>query len=202
MLFWDENGVELGIAWTCRRVLDLDYCCSVTQLCLTLCDSMYCSMPGFPVLHYLPEFAQTHVNWVDDAIEPSHPLSSPSPSALHLSQLQDLFWWVSSSQWVAKVSSFSISPSNEYSGLISFRMDWLDLLAVQGTLKRLSQYRNLKASIFQSSVFFTVQLSHLYMMTGKTIALIMWPFSIHTNVVKNDKLLTCLWTSGGGGSEH
>ena len=141
---------------------------SVAQLCLTLCDPMTCSMPGLPVHHQLTESTQTHVHWVGDAIQPSHPLSSPSPPALNLSQHQDLFKWVSSSH---QVFSFSISPSNEHPGLISFRMDWLDLLAVQGTLKSLLQHHSSKASILWSSAFFIVQLSHPYMTTGKTIAL-------------------------------
>ena len=104
------------------------------------CDPMNCSTPGLPVHHQLPEFTQTHVHWVGDSIQPSHPLSSPSPSAFNLSQNQGLFKWVSSSHQVARKYwsfSFNISPSNEYSGLISFRMDWLDLLVVQGTLKSL-----------------------------------------------------------------
>ena len=98
---------------------------------------MNCSKPGSPVHHQLPEPTQTHVHWVGDAIWPSYPLSSPLPLALNLSQHQGLFQWASSSHQVAKVWSFSISPSNEYSWLISFRIDWLDLLAVQGTLKSL-----------------------------------------------------------------
>ena len=113
------------------------YCCSVSQSCPTLCDPMDYSTPGFPVLHYLQEFAQTHVHWVDDAIKPSHPLSSPSPPTLNLSQHQSLFQRLSSSHRVVKVLelfSFTISPSNEYPGLISFRIDWFDLLAVQKTL--------------------------------------------------------------------
>ena len=107
---------------------------SVAQLCPTLCNPLDCSMPGFPVNQQLPEPAQTHVHRIGDAIQPSHPLSSPSPPALYLSQHQGLFQWVSSYQ-VAKYwsFSFSISPSDEYLGLISFRMDWLDLLAVQRT---------------------------------------------------------------------
>ena len=117
---------------------------SVAQSCLTLCDPMDCSTPGLPVHHQLPEFAQTHVHWVGEAIQPSHPLSSPSPPAFNLSQHQGLFKWVSSLHQVAKVLSFSfsISPSNKYSGLISFRTDWLDLLAVQGTLKSLLQHHS------------------------------------------------------------
>ena len=79
------------------------YCCSVAKLCLTLCEPMDCSMPGFPVLHYLPESAQTHVHWVSDAIQPSHPLSPPSPPTLNLAQQQGLFQWVSSSHQVVKV---------------------------------------------------------------------------------------------------
>ena len=121
----------------------------------------------------LPEFIQTHVHWVGDAIQPSHPLSSPSPPAFNLSQHQGLFKWVSSCIRWPKYwsSSFSISPSNEYSGLISFWMDWLDLLAVQGTLKSLLQHHSSKASVLQFSAFFIVQLSHPYVTTGKTIAL-------------------------------
>ena len=120
-----------------------------------------------------PEVSQTHILWVDNAIQPSHPPSPPSSPALNLSQHQGLFKWVSSSHQVAKYwsFSFSISPSNEYSGLSSVRMDWLDLLAVQGTLKSLLQHHSSKASILQHSAFFIVQLSHPYMTTGKTIAL-------------------------------
>ena len=105
--------------------------CLVAKSCLTLCDPMDCSMPGFPVLPYLWEFAQTYVQWVDDTIQPSHPLSSPS-LALNLFQHQGLFQWVSSSNQVAKILELQlrISFSNEYSGLISFRIDWFDLLAV------------------------------------------------------------------------
>ena len=122
---------------------------SLAQLCPTLCDPMDCSMPGFPVHHQLAEFAQSHIHWVSDAIQPSHPLSSPSPPAFNLSQNQGLFKWVSSSHKVTKVLefSFNISPSNEHPGLISFGMDWLDLLAVQGTLKSFLQLRSSKASI-------------------------------------------------------
>ena len=145
---------------------------SVTQLCLSLCDPMDCSLPGLSVHHQLPEFTQTHVHRVGDAIRPSHPLLSPSPPTLNLSQHHGLYKWVSSSHQVAKdwSFSFSISPSNEYSGLISIRMDWLDLLAVQGTLKCLLQHHSSKASILRCSAFLIVQLSHPYMTTGKTIA--------------------------------
>ena len=134
---------------------------------------MVCSMPGLTVHHQLTEFTQTHDHWVGDAILPPYPLSSPSPPTINLPQHQGLFKWVNSSHQVAKYwsFSFSISPSNEYSGLISFRMDWLDLLAVQGTLKSLLQHHSSKASILRCSAFFTVQLSHPYMTTGKTIAL-------------------------------
>ena len=146
---------------------------SVAQWCLTLCDPMNCSMPSLPVHHQLPEFAQTHVHQVGDAIQPSHPLSSPSLPSLNPSQHQSLFQRVSSLHQVAKYwsFSFSISPSKEHKGLISFRMDWLDLLAVQGTLKSLLQHDSSKASILHRSAFFTVQLSHPYMTTGKNIDL-------------------------------
>ena len=131
-----------------RSVRSSSCCCySLAKSLPTLCNPMGCSTPGFPVLHYLPEFAQTHVHWVDDAIQPS----------LHI-------------RW-PKYWNFSISPSNEYSGLIFFRIDWLDLLAVQGTLKNLLQHHSSKASVLQCSAFFIFQLSHLYITTGKTIAL-------------------------------
>ena len=135
---------------------------------------MNCSTPGLPVHHHLPEFSQTHVHWVSDAIQPSHPLSSPSPPAPNPSQHQSLFQWVNSSHEVAKVLSFSfsISPSNGHARLISFRMDWLDLLAVQGTLKSL--LHSSKAPILQHSAFLIVQLSDPYMTTRKTIALTRW----------------------------
>uniref|UniRef100_A0AC11DC18 Uncharacterized protein n=1 Tax=Ovis aries TaxID=9940 RepID=A0AC11DC18_SHEEP len=146
---------------------------SVAQSCLTLWNPTDCSTPGLPVHHQLPELAQTHVCGVSDTIQPSHPLPPPSPLAFNLSQHQGLFQWVSSSYQVAKVLEFqlSVSPSNEHPGLISFRMDWLDLLVVQRTLKSLLQHHSSKASILQCSAFFIVQLSHPYMTTGKTIAL-------------------------------
>ena len=137
---------------------------------------MDCNMAGFPVHHQLPELAQIHVHQVGDAIQPSHPLLSPSPPAFNLSQHQGLLNELVLCIWWPKYWSFSISSSNEYSGLISFRMDWLDLLAVQGTLKSLLQHRSSKASIFRHSAFFTVQLSHPYMTTGKTISLTRWTF--------------------------
>ena len=136
------------------------------------------SMPGLPIHHQLLEFTQTHVLRVSDAIQPSHPLLSHSPPTFNLSQHQGLFKWVSSSHQVAKYwsFSFSISPSNEYSVLISFRTDWLHLLAVQGTLKSLLQHHSSKAWILQYSAFFLVQLSHPYMTTRKTIVLARWNF--------------------------
>ena len=130
------------------------------------------STPGLPVHHQLPEFTQTLVRRIGDAIQPSHPLSSPSPPAPNPPSIR-----VFSSEsalhmrWPKYWSfSFSISPSNEHPGLISFRMDWLDLLAVQGTLRSLPQHHGSKASILWCSAFFTVQLSHPYMTTGNTIA--------------------------------
>ena len=134
---------------------------------------MDCSMPGFPVHHQLPKPAQTHVHRVSDAIQPSYPLLSPSPPAFNLSEHQGHFKWVTLHiRWPKYWSfSFSISPSNECSGLISFRMDWLDLFAVQGTLKSLLQHHSSKASLLQHSAFFIVQCSHPYMTTGKSIAL-------------------------------
>ena len=149
-------------------------CCgSVTQSCPTLCDPMDCSRPGFSVLYHLPEPAQIHVHWVGDDIQLSHPLSSPSLPAFNFPSIR-----VFSNESVLRIRwpkywsfSFSISPSNEFSGLISFRMDWVDLLAVQGTLKSHLQLHSSKASILQHSSFFMVQLWYPYMATGKTTAL-------------------------------
>ena len=146
----------------------------VAHLCSTLCNPMDCSTPGFPIHHQLSELAQTHVPQVSDAIKPSHPLSSPSPSAFKFFQHQGLFQWVSSSHRVTKVLALQIQHQSFqwiYSGLISFRIDWFSLLAVQGPLTSLLQHDSSKASILWCSAFFIVQLSHPYMNTGKTIAL-------------------------------
>ena len=120
-------------------------CCSVSKSCLTLCNPVDCSTPGFPVLHYLLEFAQTHVLWVSDAIQPSHPLLPPSPPALDLSQHQGLFQLVSSSHQVARGLELELQCQYEYSGLISFRFD---LLALQGTLESLLPYQVQKHQFF------------------------------------------------------
>ena len=136
------------------------------------------SLSGFPVHHQLPQLAQTHVHQVGYAIQPSQPLLSPSPPAFNLCQHQGLFQGISSSHQGPKYCSFSFStgPPNEYSGLISLRMDWLDLFVVQGTLKSPLQHHSSKASILQCSAFFIVQFSHPYMTTGKTLALTRWTF--------------------------
>ena len=172
----NQNQAEPMSSVICRSV----QFSSVTQSCLTLCDPIDCRMPGFPVHHQLPQFAQTHVHWVSDAIQPSHPLLFPSPPAFNLFQHQGF-----SNESVLRIRwpkywsfSFSISPSNEHPGLISFRMDWMDLLAVQGTLKSLLQYHSSKASVLWHSAFSVVQLSHMYMTPGKTIALTTWTFVI------------------------
>ena len=151
---------------------------SVSQWCLTLSNTMDCSTPGFPVHHHLPELAQTHFHQLGNAIQSSHPLSSPSspasifPSIRVFSNESILYIW-----WPEYWSfSFSISLFNEYSGLICFRNDWLDCLAVQGTLKSLLQNHNSKASIPWSSALFMVQFSHPYMTIGKIIALTRWIF--------------------------
>ena len=140
---------------------------SVAHSCPTLCDTMDCSTPGLPVYCQLPEFTQTHVHWVRDTIQPSYPLLSPSLPAFRVFSNESVLCIRWPKYWSF---SFNISPSNEHSGLISFRMDWLDLLAVQGTLKSLLQHHSSKASILRCSAFFIVQLSHPYMTTGKTIA--------------------------------
>ena len=136
---------------------------SVAQLCPALCNPMDCSMPGFPAHHQLPELTQTHVHKVDDAIQPSDPLR---PLLLLLSVIPSIR--VLSNESVLCIRwpkywnfSFSISPSNEYSGLISFRMDWLDLLAAQGTLKILLQNHSSKGSILWRSAFFKSN-SHIH----------------------------------------
>ena len=130
---------------------------------------MDCSTPGFLVHHQLPELAQTHVHWVSDAIQPSHPLLSPLLLPSVFPSIR-----VFSSKSVLRIRwskywsfSFSISPSSEYSGLISLRMDWLDLLAIQGTLKSLLQHHSSKASILWHSAFFMVHLSYPYLTAGK-----------------------------------
>ena len=134
---------------------------------------MDCSTPGLPVHHQLPELTQTHVHRVGDAIQPSHPLSSPSLPPSIFPSIR-----VFSNESVLRIKcpqywsfSFSISPSNEHPGLISFRIDWLDLLTVQVTLRSLLQHHSSKTSILWCSAFFIVQLSHPYMTTGKTISL-------------------------------
>ena len=144
--FWNNTF----LLWSCC-------CCgSVAHLCLTLCDP--CSTPGFPVLHHILELAQTQVYRVGDAIQPSHPLLSPSPPAFNLPRIR-----VFSSELTLHIRwpkywifSFNISPSNEHSELMSFRIDRFDLLAVQGTLKSLLQHHSSKASILQRSAFFIV----------------------------------------------
>ena len=139
---------------------------------------MDCSTPGLPVHHQLPEPAHTHVHRVGDATQPSHPLSSASPPAFNLPSVRvfsnESVLWI---RWLKYWSfSFSISPSSEYSGLISFMVNWFDLLAVQGSFKSLLQHHSSKASILRCSAFFMVQLSHPYMTTGKAIALTRWTF--------------------------
>ena len=128
---------------------------------------MDCSMPGFRVHHQLWKLTRANVNRVNDAIQPSHPLSSPSLPTFNLSQHWGLFKWISSLHQVAKILEFQLH---------SFRIDWLDLLAIQGTLKSLLQHHSSKASILRRSTFFIVQLSHPYMTIGKIIALIRWTF--------------------------
>ena len=160
-----------------RYTLNLPQFSSVAQLCPTLCNSMNRSMPDLPVHHQLPEFTLTHVPWAPNAIQPSCPLSSPSPPTFNLSQHQGLFKWVSSSHQGAKVLEFQLQhQSFQWTPRTDLLYDGLDLLAVQGTLKSLLQHHSSKVSILQRSAFFTVQLSHPYMTTGKTIALTRWTF--------------------------
>ena len=151
---------------------------SVAQSCPNLYDPMNRSMPGLPVHHKFPEFTQTHAHRVSDAIQQSLPLLSLSPPApippsirVFSNELTLCMRWPK--YWSF---SFSINPSNEHPGLISFKMDWLDFFAVQGTLKSLLQHHSSKASILLCSAFFIVQLSHPFMTTGKTIDLTRWNF--------------------------
>ena len=155
----------------CSHVLFVEQSLSHIRLLHSKCNNYTKSItPGFLSLHYLLEFVQIHVHWVSNAIELFHPLWLSSPFAFDLSQLPGLFYcFTLHIRWLKYWSfSFSISPSSKYPGLISFRINWFDLLAVQGTLfKSLFQNHNSKASILWLSVFFMVQLSHPYMTTGK-----------------------------------
>ena len=151
---------------TCLASVQLLSCVS------SLCYPMNCSTPGFPVHHQLLEIAQTQVLQASDAIQPSHPVIPFSLYLQYFLASGSFQMSVLPIRWPKYWSfSFSINPSNKYSGLISFRMDWLNLLAVQGTLKSLLQHHSSKASILRCSAFFIVQLSHPYMTTGKIIAL-------------------------------
>ena len=141
-------------------------CGSAFQSCPTLCNPMDCSTPGLPVLHHLPKFEQVHVLYLSDAIHPSHLLTPSSPLPSSFPSIRDfsnesavLIRW-------PKYWSFSISPSNEYLGLIFLKIDWFDLLAVQGTFRSLLQHHGSKASTLWHSAFFTVQLWNPYMATG------------------------------------
>ena len=151
-LKWSQEHTDTGIFQLLTSVIISIQSLSHAQLCVP----MDCSKPGLPVHHQLPELTQTHVH--RDAIQSSHLLSSPSPPTFNLPQHQGLFKWVISLHQVAKYwrFSFSISPFNEYSGLISFRNDWFDVPAVQGTPNSLLQHHSSKASILQCSAFFVV----------------------------------------------
>ena len=151
--------------------------CSFTQLCLTLCNPMDCSTPGFPVFHHLLEFAQTHVHWVSDTIQRSCSLSSPSPT-FNMFQNQGLFQWVSSSHQEAKVLELQLQhQSFQWIFRVDFLLDWL---VWSPCCPRDSQEcypaPQFKSIILWCSAFFVVQLSHPYMTTGKTIALTKWTF--------------------------
>ena len=168
---------------------------------------MDCGMSGPSVLQYLPEFTQIHAHWVGDAIQPPHPLLPPFllpsifPSIRVFSNELDLrIRWPKYWSFI-----FNISPSNECSGLFSFRIDWFDPLEVQGTLKSLVQHHSLKASLLRCSAFFMVQLSHPYMTTGKTIALTRWTFvdkvmSLLFNTLS--RILNNAWILNPGGAAH
>ena len=146
---------------------------SAAQSCPTLWDSVNWSTPGLPALHHLPEFAQTHAHWVGDAIQPSHPLFTPFSSCLQSLPASGSFpvSRLFTSVGQSTGTSASACSSNEYSRLIFFKIEWFHLLTVQGTLKSFLQHHSLKGPVLWHSVFFMVQLLHLYLITGKTIAL-------------------------------
>ena len=149
---------------------------SVTQSCPILCDRMDCSTPGFPVHHQPSELAQTHVHRDSDAIQPSHHLS-PSSFSFSLSQHQGLFKWVSSPHQVAKVLEFQLQHQS-FQGLISFGMDWLDLLAVQGTLKGLRQHHSSKALILWCSDFFGLLRWFCAVLSCSGVSNYLWPHGL------------------------
>ena len=182
LLWFMSQGCSWGVNATLQRQLSAyslaSCCCSVTQLCPTLCDPMDCSTPGFPVLHYFPEFV--HLLSIESMM-PSNHLILCHPLLLLHSIFPTIRVFSNESalpmRWPNYWSfSFSISPSSEYSELISFKIDWFNLLAVQRTLMSLPQHHSSKASILWHSAFFIVQLSHPYMTTGETIALTIWIF--------------------------
>ena len=183
LMFEPSYNPLVFVAKNRSQVYHLFFFCSssssVAQSCPTLCHPMIRSMPGLPVHHQQPESTQIHVYWVGDAIQPSHPLSSPSPPALNLSQHQGLVKWVSSSHQVAKVLGVSAStwvlPMNTWDWSPLGWTGWISLQS-KGLLRVFSQHHSSKASILQRSAFFIVQLSHPYMTTGKTIALTRWTF--------------------------
>ena len=166
---WTALAAFVFVTWSPSPTVQFS---SVSQSCLTLCNPMDCSTPGLPVHHQLLEFTQTHVHWISLLLPSNHlvlcwPLLLPPSIFPSIRVFSDES--VLHIRWPNNWSfSFCISPSNEYSGLISFRMDWLDLLAVQGPLKSLLQHHSSKAPILWRSAFFIVQLSHPYMTIGKT----------------------------------
>ena len=161
--------------WETGLLFSLNWLSSVAQLCPTLCNPMDCSMPGLPVHHHLLEFTQTHVHWVGDSIQPPHPLLSPSPPALNLSQHQGLFQWVNSSHQVAKLlgvsASTSVLPMNIQDWSPLGWTGWISMLS-KGLSTVFSNTTVQKHQFFSGLAFFMVQLSHAYMTTGKTIALL------------------------------
>ena len=158
--------------------LEHKYCCLVAQSCLTRCNPMDCIMPGFLALHHLPDLAQAHVHWTTGAIQPSGPLLSPLLLLSIFASIRVFFNGLSlHTRWPKYwCFRFNISPSNDYSGLISFKTDCFDHIAVQGTLSSFLHHHSSKASILGCSAFFRARLSHLYMTPGKTTVLTKWTF--------------------------
>ena len=173
----------------CTHILNC--CCSVTKSYTVLCNPVDYNMPGWPALHCLQEFAQTQVHWVGDASSSVISFSSCLQSFSATVFSNELALCI---KWPKYWSfSFRISPSNEYSGLIYFKIDWFDLLVVQRTFKSLLQHHSSKAYILWCSAFFMVQISHPYMTTGKTIALTRWA-SLLAQLVKNLPAMRETWS--------
>ena len=182
LMLWKKNRVHIfsanhdTVTWVYK--VHCCCCCLVAKLCPTLCDPMDCSTPGFPVIHHLLEFTQTHVRWVSDAIQPSHPLASPSPPAFNLSQHQGLFQWIGSSHQVAKLLELQLQhQSFQWIFRVGFRLDWLvwSPCRPRGSQESspTSQFKSISSSVLNLLYDSTLTSVHDY---WKAIALIIQTF--------------------------